>query len=311
MFRREDYWPYMFGVFVFAGVIALPTIYSNFIDLPFDRLLAGCLLGCFLFAFAHTRDGQFSFGRFIGGVALMVLALMRTAGKSDGQGGVIPGGLLGFAVMAAAGWFGIAIGRATGISKALKSGDSRTIVKHGQSAEVGQKVTLAGQPEHVFSDDMYRALVNRTYFAWHTGKPSALSVAIKNQAKMLNMEQFATVFTSAKEAIAFAFQIEPPDDDEYIIAAENADHRLSYLLTSRYFYYFGLDKDLFASKYPAGKIALRDIRKCEIIQGFVFPKATIALYDGKIISIDGFNSERPILLIQKLIMLPGAIEASA
>jgi MFS family permease len=121
MFRREDYWPYMFGIFVFAGLVAVPIIWGQFIDLPYGRLVAGSLVGCFVFAYAHKRDGQFSFGRFIIGFGFVFLMSMRFSVQSGGIGGFIPGGVLGFLVMGGGGWLGIGIARVTGIAKALKT----------------------------------------------------------------------------------------------------------------------------------------------------------------------------------------------
>lgn len=121
MFHREDYWPYLFGVFVFGGLIAVPAVWSQFIDLSFGRLVAGSLVACAVFAYAHTEDGQFSFSSFFIGYALTLLISLRVAAQSDIGGGVIPGGLLGFLIMSGCGWLGIGLGRATGIAKALKA----------------------------------------------------------------------------------------------------------------------------------------------------------------------------------------------
>ncbi len=115
MFRREDYWPFMFGVFVLGGLVAVPLIWSLFVDLPFKGLVASSLVGCFVFAYAHTRDGQFSVRRFIVGFGLALLITLRVTARSGGIGAFIPGGVLGILVMEGCGWLAIGIARVTGV----------------------------------------------------------------------------------------------------------------------------------------------------------------------------------------------------
>lgn len=118
LFREEDYWPYMLGVFVFAGLFFLPLIWGQFIYLSYLRLVAGSLIGCFVFAFAHKKDGQFSIWRFVGGLVFVSVMALKVSLSSGGFNGVIPGGLIGFLLMAGCGLLGIRIARLTGISKA-------------------------------------------------------------------------------------------------------------------------------------------------------------------------------------------------
>lgn len=124
LFRNEDYWPYLFGIFVFAGLLAIPIIWGQILDQAYERLVFGSLVGCGVFAYAHSREGQFLFGRFIAGFALVFLISMRVAAQSAGGIGFIPGGFLGFIVMSGGGWLGIGIARVTGIAAALRSADS-------------------------------------------------------------------------------------------------------------------------------------------------------------------------------------------
>ena len=76
--------------------------------------------------------------------------------------------------------------------------------------------------------------------------------------------------------IAFAFMRSPPKEDEYLLCAKGIQSRLSFVLTNRYFYFFGLDQDVLAKKYESGKIALENIRECTLNEGWVLNKATIA-----------------------------------
>lgn len=119
MFNRDDYWPYMIGVFTLGGLVAVPLVWGQFIDLPYDRLVVGSLLACGVFAYAHTRDGTFSIGRFLLGFGFIFLMSLRIAASSRGSGAFIPGGFLGFVVMAGSGWTGIGIARALGVSHSV------------------------------------------------------------------------------------------------------------------------------------------------------------------------------------------------
>jgi hypothetical protein len=113
----------MFGIFVFAGLVAVPLIWGQFTNLPYDRLVAGSLVGCAVFAYAHTRDGKFSVSRFIVGFGFVFLMSLRITARSGGLGGFIPGGFLGFLVMSGCGWLGIWIARALGFSGEWKALD--------------------------------------------------------------------------------------------------------------------------------------------------------------------------------------------
>ena len=111
MFRKEEYGPYMIGVFILGGLIAVPLIWSYFVDLPYEKLVLGSLLGCGIFAFAHTRDGDFSLLRFFGAFAFVFLMSLKISVQAGGTGPFVPGGLLGFFVMAACGHAGVGISR--------------------------------------------------------------------------------------------------------------------------------------------------------------------------------------------------------
>jgi len=133
MFKREDFWPFMFGVFILGGLLVIPAIWSQFSDIPLDRLVLGSVLGCFIFAYAHDRDGGFSVLRLIVGYAIVFVLLMKGAAKGGLEPIMIPGGALGFLVMAACGWVGILFGRAMGLGGApIAAGD-----EHEEAAEDG------------------------------------------------------------------------------------------------------------------------------------------------------------------------------
>lgn len=303
MFKREDYWPYMFGVFILGGLIALPAIYSNFIEVPLERLLAGCMMGCMLFAFAHTRDGNFSFGRLVGGVVVIMLLMLRFAGESDGKGGVIPGGLLGFAVMGACGWVGIGLGRATGIAKGLKKADENVMVLHSRSSNGGEERERTTMEPKEFTDAMYRALLERTHEAWTSKRPpfdTLRSPLLDQLHKNGTVESLMQAFSSSKQGIAFAFETEPPEDGEFLIQASISQDRLSMLLTNRYFYYFGLDRSLLATRYEAGKVALNDIEECVLDDERIFPKAFLEL-PTRTIHLKGFDSTALLELLREML----------
>jgi hypothetical protein len=145
MFNREDYFPYMFGVFVFAGLIAIPVIFGQFIELPLGRLIGGSVVGCFIFAQAHTRTGEFLFGRFTIGVVVGLLLTMNSGGAS-----YLPGGVLGFAMMAGGGWLGVWLGRFLGITSYVDNTEPSVLQAHDDTelaAEVLQNENHSNKPD--------------------------------------------------------------------------------------------------------------------------------------------------------------------
>ena len=230
MFNREDYYPYMFGVFVFAGLMAVPAIWGLFIELPFYRLIGGSLVGCFIFAQAHTRTGEFLFGRFVVGAGVGVLITLKASITSDAY---LPGGLLGFAIMAGGGWLGLWLGRSTGITATFENANSTVLKTHDTTTTAAPAPITAPEDEvcsempdeqYSFSDIDYRTLLESSRQAWMRGDLSGVSDKFPEEASGMSPEEFSKQFDSygqmARQVFDFAFKHSAPLDDEIVIAIE-------------------------------------------------------------------------------------------
>ena len=115
LFKHEDYWPFMFGLFVFGGFSLVPVIWSRFGSGTYWETLPGALLGCGVFAYSLGRHGEFMIGRFILAMGLAYFLVFHIHAV-HGAGLGVPGGILGLLVMSASGWLGIGLSRWTGFS---------------------------------------------------------------------------------------------------------------------------------------------------------------------------------------------------
>lgn len=126
LFRYEDYWPYISGVFVFGGLTAVPFSLMGLCDIePYYAFVLGLLGSCVL-VYSHTHYGRFKIERFLLGVFVVLNASFRAADVAIFGAGytffliVILLAVSGLIFMEICGWIGILIGRATGISNRLK-----------------------------------------------------------------------------------------------------------------------------------------------------------------------------------------------
>jgi hypothetical protein len=114
MFKEEDFIPYVAGIMVLGGLVCVPILWSNFMQIDYLRAIVSSLVSCGIFAYAHDKRGNFSVMKFLTALVSMVLIVMRTIAQNSPDGGqpmFMAGGLVGFAVMFGCGWAGIAIGR--------------------------------------------------------------------------------------------------------------------------------------------------------------------------------------------------------
>jgi len=282
MFRREDYWPYMIGAFLLGGLVAVPVTWRQFIDMDYDRLIAGSVILCGVFLLVHTRTGGLGMNRVIGAMLFGVLVFMASIREWHSIL-YLNGGLLGFAVLMACGWVGIFVARATGISEKLVTPDPAALQTYdagspssGRSIEVDEP-----QSDYSFGSEQRERLLARTCDAWKNGELAWLSPHFKTMADSKSLLKLDKMFFGQHvNAIAFAFKRAPPDEDEFLICANDGGVRLSSVLTNKYFYFFGLDDDVLANKYESGKIPLEKIRDCEVEKGLVFARATLTLESG-------------------------------
>ncbi len=138
--RSKDYWPFMFGVFVIAGLGATPFLLGLFIDKPRHELVPLSLIACFLFALIHSKNLEINFNR----ILLMAIPLLfpvdsikqitsgndalmyphNTSGDNGGllstvadKGELVTIAIVGFIAMTVCGRLGVGIAKITGISK--------------------------------------------------------------------------------------------------------------------------------------------------------------------------------------------------
>ena len=114
MFEKEDFIPYIAGVMGLGGLLVVPMVWGHLTGMEYPEAILPSLLSCGVFVYAHDERGNFSFGKFFIGFLFVFLAIMRAAAKY-GHGGAKPmfmaGGLLGYILMLACGWAGIAVAR--------------------------------------------------------------------------------------------------------------------------------------------------------------------------------------------------------
>ncbi len=112
MFEEVDYVPFVAGVLVLAGLIAVPILWSMFLDMEYPSTLFSSLLSCGIFIYAHDKRGNFSIIKFLFGMAFILIQIIRTANQYGGGPPMfIAGGVVGLVVMMACGWVGILIAR--------------------------------------------------------------------------------------------------------------------------------------------------------------------------------------------------------
>jgi hypothetical protein len=114
MFEERDYFPFVFGVMVLGGLVCVPALWGLFTGMGYAKAIFPSLVSCGIFLYAHDKRGNFSVVKLLVGYAIVFMSLMRVMTQL-GPNGVKPffvaGGFLGFVVMFACGWAGIALGR--------------------------------------------------------------------------------------------------------------------------------------------------------------------------------------------------------
>jgi hypothetical protein len=239
MFRRKDYWPYMFGMFIFGGLLVLPALLERVVDLGkgYDRNLALSVGFCTVFALAHKRNGKLSFINLIGGIALMIFASLQVAKKTGTIQIVIPG-LLSFLLLWGCGWLGIIIARVLGISKALVTPASQTEAALDYSVDMGgintpmdvKSIDLTKEPD----DSPFIKFMTSSHNNWKQGKLDGFSTPLRVFANLETFEKFCTVYKFFYGHINTAHKLRPFDEEEYLIPSYNRQ----FLMTSKAIYFF-------------------------------------------------------------------------
>jgi uncharacterized membrane protein len=110
MFKETEYVPFMLGVFLIGGLLAVPIIYGLILGLSYFQSLPWSLVSCIILLIGFRRNGSISWGRaipaIIGG-AMVINAYNQITGKPA----FVASGFLGFLLVAGCGYVGIWIGR--------------------------------------------------------------------------------------------------------------------------------------------------------------------------------------------------------
>lgn len=97
-----------------GGLACIPILWGHFTGMGYARAIIPSLVSCAIFLYAHDKRGNFSVVKLLVGYLIVFMSLMRVMGKLGPGGGkpfFVAGGFLGFVVMFACGWAGIAVGR--------------------------------------------------------------------------------------------------------------------------------------------------------------------------------------------------------
>ncbi len=112
-FKEDDYVPYILGIMVLGGLVAIPLVYGGITDISYGRALLPSLISCGIFAYSHDKRGTFLMGRFIMLYLFSYITLLRASLQygGNGQQTFVAGGLIGILVMTGCGWAGVMVGR--------------------------------------------------------------------------------------------------------------------------------------------------------------------------------------------------------
>lgn len=114
IFEERDFFPFVLGVLVLGGLVCVPVLWGLFSGMGYAQAIFPSLVSCGIFIYAHDKRGNFSVVKLLVGYAIVFLSLMRVMAQLGPNGGkpfFVAGGFLGFVVMFACGWAGIAAGR--------------------------------------------------------------------------------------------------------------------------------------------------------------------------------------------------------
>ena len=118
IFREQDYKPFMMGVFVLGGLVAIPLLWGPMSDVSYVKALPWSVLSCLVVLAAFRKNGTISWPRFIGAALVAGIAGGIYAAETN-QSGFIAGGVVGYAVVVICGKIGVLVhGKVIGKSPA-------------------------------------------------------------------------------------------------------------------------------------------------------------------------------------------------
>ena len=240
----------------------IPLLWGRFFEVSYGSTLPGSLLGCLVLAFAHNREGQFKIGRLIIGLIAAFILLARISENIREESFVLPGGVLGFIVMAASGRIGVWLGRTLGVT--------------GVTAKRMQKVELDAQP------GMSRFL-ETSYHAWFAGALDHISDDYRLEAEKLDLKTFISGNAIVQVTEMFE-EIEKKgllEESEYLVAWHKG-----FVLTNRKLF-LRLDGE---AGNPLEVIHLDQVRSFEDISTFKQKRVKLTYRNGQVKQLAGMKS---------------------
>lgn len=113
MFEEKDYIPFVLGVMLLGGLVCVPILWGHFTELGFEKSIIPSMISCGIFVYAHDNRGNFSIMKFLIGMLFVFMIVIRALAQSTGNAKPMffAGGIVGYIIMFACGWAGIAIAR--------------------------------------------------------------------------------------------------------------------------------------------------------------------------------------------------------
>ena len=244
MFKEEDYWSYIVGVMLIAGLFIVPFIlgFIEGIDKMGKPLIVFfSLVYSALFCYAHTKSGVFSFKRFFYGLFLMAFLAAQivintpSADLHKVLNLIIPG-LLPIAAMFLSGWIGILIGRGLGLN-VLKESHRIQESQFGDKQEEGniqsERSELLSKKD---STEIY-SFLHSSYLKWKAGIFDNLGDHYREQTENADLEEIANNLLDTKgyqELLEYCFNLRTPEKDEFFIGM----HPPGFMVTSKFLYIY-------------------------------------------------------------------------
>ncbi len=112
LFKEADFIPYLCGVMILGGLIAIPMVWGMMHGIGYGQALLPALVSCGIFAASHNKRGHFLWMRFLLMMLFFSMQIMKTANSySHTRPMFLAGGFLGFLIMSGCGWAGIFLAR--------------------------------------------------------------------------------------------------------------------------------------------------------------------------------------------------------
>ena len=179
--------------------------------------------------------------------------------------------------------------------------NSKDKIDFQKQAHFKEENKLPEGQQYKYNFDVLTKLYRKTYKAWIDGSVSSFSENFKYSAMSLPENEFRDFFKSHEGLIYIVFKDNPPEEDEVLLRATSGGEKLSYVITNKYFYFFGTDKSITAIKYEDGKVLINNIASLELNKGVLSHKLLLKLKNGKEIFLKRLPNDAPANLIRNYI----------